>query len=462
MKAVRIVLVTAAFAVSAGTLSPHSVASTVLANATRVEPTTRSTSTQIQHVVIIEQENHSFDNVLGAWCVSTARCNGTTVAKVEINGAQQTRPLAQANDVVANVDHEPDAQDIAVDAGAMDGWADMHGCSKWTNYACLSQYQPSQIPNLVTLASHYAVSDATFEDASSASWGSHLELAAATLDGFLGVNPGNTLTGGIGGAGWGCDSGLTAAWSSDGGVTVQQVPSCVPKPDGSGPFEPSPVRWVPTIMDRMQAAHLSWRLYGLGHGRGGYGWSICPTFADCLYTNQVNNSFQSENKFLSDASSGHLPALSIVTPAAALSQHNAKSMAEGDNYIGQLMTALQASPEWSSTAVFITYDDCGCFYDHVAPPPNRGIRVPMIIASPWVRAGYTDSKNADFASMLAFTEHTFGLAPLARKDARAYDFNGAFDFTQRPLTTVAMTKQTISSAELRYLREHPGDDDDDT
>lgn len=86
----------------------------------------------------------------------------------------------------------------------------------------------------------------------------------------------------------------------------------------------------------------------------------------------------------------------------------------------------------------------------------------MVIASPWVRAGYTDSTDADFASMLAFTEHTLGLTPLARKDANAYDFSGAFDFTQRPLAPVAMTKQKIPQSELRYIREHPDAAGDDT
>lgn len=290
MRNISIVLATSAVAAAIGLLPAPRVVPAHSASPPESTPTTRTT-TPIKHIIIIEQENHSFDNVLGAWCVKSRRCNGTTVATVKISGTRQTMPLARANDVVAGVDHEPDAQNAAVDGGAMDGWANIHGCKRFTHYACLSQYQPAQIPNLIALARHYAVSDATFEDASAASWGSHVELAAGTLDGFLGVNPGDSLTGGVGGAGWGCDSGQTAEWSPDGGATVQLVPSCVPEPDGSGAFEPTPVHWVPTIMDRLDAARLSWRLYGLGHGKGGYGWSICPTFADCLYSSQAANAF---------------------------------------------------------------------------------------------------------------------------------------------------------------------------
>jgi hypothetical protein len=66
-------------------------------------------------------------------------------------------------------------------------------------------------------------------------------------------------------------------------------------------------------------------------------------------------------------------------------------MAVGDNWIGQVVSAIENGPQWSSTAIFLTYDDCGFFYDHVAPPSGLGIRVPMIIASPCARPGYTSA-----------------------------------------------------------------------
>ena len=86
-------------------------------------------------------------------------------------------------------------------------------------------------------------------------------------------------------------------------------------------------------------------------------------------------------------------------------------------------------PDWSSTAVFITWDDFGGFYDQV-PPPNTldangqqaGPRVPLIIVSPYAKPGYTDTSPTTFAGILGYTEHTFGLAPLGVNDAQAYDF----------------------------------------
>jgi phospholipase C len=137
-------------------------------------------------------------------------------------------------------------------------------------------------------------------------------------------------------------------------------------------------------------------------------------------------------------------------------------MLQGDNWIGQVVQAVMKTSDWASTAIFITYDDCGCFYDHVAPPAGMGVRMPMVIVSPYARPGYTDSTIASFASMLAFTEHVFGLQPLSSADAGAYDYANAFDATRTtggsppPLATRAIPRR-----EQRYIARHPADLDKD-
>jgi phospholipase C len=128
------------------------------------------------------------------------------------------------------------------------------------------------------------------------------------------------------------------------------------------------------------------------------------------------------------------------------------SMLQGDNWIGQVVAALEAGPEWGSTAVFITYDDCGCFYDHVAPPHNpdgtqQGPRLPLVIVSPYARAGFTDSTPATFASILAFTEHSFALPALGANDGAAYDFAAAFNYKQPGLRGVPMRQSPIPPGE---------------
>jgi phospholipase C len=112
-------------------------------------------------------------------------------------------------------------------------------------------------------------------------------------------------------------------------------------------------------------------------------------------------------------------------------------MLTGDNWINQIVSAIQVSPDWSSTAIFITYDDCGCMYDHVPPPNGWGVRLPMVIVSPYAKLGFSDSTPTTVAGVLAFAEHVFGLAPLNSTDGSAYDFSRSFCFSGPPRCTPA-------------------------
>jgi phospholipase C len=408
----------------------------------------RPFTTPIRHVVILYQENHSFDETLGALCVQDIRCDGA-ISGTASDGTPI--PLTGASDVVPNVDHSVGSQTVAIDGGRMDGFSRINGCTP-PGFGCYVQFQPSQIPNLAALAEAFVISDRTFELHAVPSWGSHLDLVTANLDGFTGDNP-TVPSGTTVGSGWGCDSEQTAVWSGLRG-TFQTVPSCIPRKGGSGPFASTPVHWVPTIMDRLDAAGLSWRLYNVKPSAAGYQWAICPSFAECIYGPQ-NNDVSDLTKVVQDARTGRLPNVALVQPSQRVSQHNGASMLAGDNWIGQVVGAIENGPEWNSTAIFITYDDCGCFFDHVAPPTGLGVRVPMIIVSPYARPRYTDSAVASFASMLAYTENVFALGPLSRADASAYDYTNSFNYGQRPLAPVPMRSRPVPASSLRWIRAHP-------
>jgi phospholipase C len=453
----------------------------------------------IRHVVIINQENHSFDNMLGFLCADVAagrvvrpgyasQCDGQTTATLP-DGTSY--PLAQSPDFGAKAEHNIAAQQRAIDGGHMDGFAQNKGCGASSGYACLSGYGVLQgtcgaagsetcIPNLAALAENFAISDRTFEFRATPSWSGHMVLGSATMDGFQGDNPKPSKQTSQRGPGWGCDSYRDAQWWN--GSRYIRVPSCVPQADGTGPYRPSPVPHVPTIFDRMDAAGASWRIYGVPDAPGTtpYGWAICPTFADCLLTQQAAN-FVFVDQFAADATAGSLPAFSIVTPRVHKSQHPPASTSVGDNYLGSIIGALERGPGWSSTAIFLTYDDCGCFYDHVNPleeNPEWGIRVPMIIISPYSKQGYTDSAPATFASLLTFTERVFDLPPLypcaSSSDPNcsddvtnggslpAYDFWNSFDFSQLPLAPVRMVRTELPRAEARWLAAHPNAGADET
>jgi phospholipase C len=432
------------------------------------EHSAQGATSPIQHVVIIDMENHSFDNVLGQLCIKDARqnadgykCDAASQGKLS-NGT--TINLSKATDLVPSVAHDNAAQDTAINGGKMNGFDKIAWCGSDGGYKCYSQFSPDQIPNTAALARQFAISDHTFEQHSIPSWGSHMILAASQLDGFRGNNP-YAADGVTPGPGWGCNSNKVAGWRASSQDSWQPEPSCIPKQDGSGPFEPSPVKWVPTIFDRMDNAtpKISWKIYtanpsGSDPAKGtGYIWSMCPYFADCLYTSQANNMVQTSN-LITDAQKGTLPNVSFAIPEDGKSQHNGFSMKVGEDWINSLITPLMNGPEWSSTAIFLTQDDCGCFYDHVPPPahtPKLGIRVPMIIISPYAKSGYTDNSVASMSSPLAYIEHNFGLSPLSKADQSAYDYSNSFNYTQTPLGPAKLSSQTIPKKERNYIRTHP-------
>lgn len=473
---------TGAIATFVGAVAPPTPTPTPTATPT---PTpTPPPGSPIKHVVVIYQENHSFDEVLGDWCLTSGRCDEGFNITQPVTLAGGVKVATQVSpDIVPNVNHSVASQVAAMDGGLMDGWASVAGCGKTSNlsgsmpYGCLTYYTPAEIPDLTGLASNFAISDATFSMADSPSWGGHLYVVSPTTDQFNGNNPvppSPKPSGWTSGPGWGCDSNLVAQWiDPKTGITSMQ-PSCIPDPalsrPNGGAFEPTSAQYVPTIMDRLDQAGQSWRLYTSSPGDGGYIWAVCPSYAECLDTNQAKGMVPLQ-QVLTDAAAGSLPAYSLVLDGSGtyggVVQHNNMSMATGDNWIGRVVEAIEDGPDWNSTAIFITYDDCGCFYDHVAPGLNpdgtqQGIRVPMVIVSPYARPGYTDSTPATFASILAYVEQNFGLAALGANDAGAYAFSNTFDYSQSPRPGVPMRVQAIPQSEQQYLAAHPPDPDDPT
>jgi phospholipase C len=425
----------------------------------------------IQHVVVLYLENHSFDNVLGYWCdAHRGRCplrgkpsGGGMPSSVRLSNGAVVRP-GVTPDLVPGVDHSVRGQQLAIDGGNMDGWWQVNGCQPRTHYACISGYRPGQIPNVTALANKFAISDNTFSMADSPSWGGHLYAVAPSLDRFTGDNP-VPAKGVAPHPGWGCDSDKVTPWVPVSGPT-RMVPSCIPDYSipglkNGGAFRATPASFMPTILDRLHAKGLSWQIYGQptppttqANLQRGYIWDICPSFAECLDTSNHAHNLPAP-MFVKSARAGKLPSFSVVTPGgadAANSQHNGFSMAAGDNWIGQVVSAIMNGPEWRSTVLFITWDDCGCFYDHVPPAPNldgtpRGPRSPLIIVSPFARHGFTDTKATTFAGILAFVEKTFGLSPLGVNDARAYPFTNAFNFGQAPLGPARMVTTPVPKGE---------------
>jgi phospholipase C len=115
-----------------------------------------------------------------------------------------------------------------------------------------------------------------------------------------------------------------------------------------------------------------------------------------------------------------------------------------------MLNALMRGPAWASTALFLTWDDFGGFYDHVAPQQidgfGLGFRVPLLVISPYAKKGYIDHTPYEFSSMLRFAEDILGLAPLTKRDLGANDMFNAFDFTQQPRSPLILRQRTCKVA----------------
>ena len=226
---------------------------------------------------------------------------------------------------------------------------------------------------------------------------------------------------------------------------------------------------MPTIADRMEEAGRTWGIYGAVNPtvkaqKGPYKWAICPTFAECLYGPQKNDMHQA-SQLLSDAHEGKLPNFSILTPSAgkngtvtgATSQHNGTSMIIGDNWIGEEVSAIQNGPDGASTTIFIYYDDCGCFYDHVPPPAGLGIRLPLVVVSPYAKRGLHRSQRGDQLVDPRVRRERARRRTVDEQDEGAYDFEEAFNYSQSPTAPFHFKKAAVPKSS-QNLPPPPPDD----
>ena len=140
------------------------------------------------------------------------------------------------------------------------------------------------------------------------------------------------------------------------------------------------------------------------------------------------------SRFYTDLSRGHLPRFSFIRPGFGYSEEPREDISEGDAWLGQLVNAVGHSRYWRSTALFITYDEGGGFWDPVPPPvaSGYGTRTPFVIVSPWARQGVFQQRLTN-VSILSFMQHLWHMPPLTRLNAQQNDLAGAFDFRRRRL-----------------------------
>jgi acid phosphatase len=204
-----------------------------------------------------------------------------------------------------------------------------------------------------------------------------------------------------------------------------------------------PPQTMPNIGERLSEAGVSWVWYSSGWdvalgGKPIEGVHPLPTFFKkyAYGTRQGRRHVKDESELLKSLKNKSLPAVSFVTQFAPYDEHPGHSpVLESERHIRGLIEKVKHSPEWDKTAIIVTYDDFGGWYDHVAPPEGDrwgpGGRLPMLVVSPYARKGYVDHTTYNTTSILRFIEWRYGLKPLAKRDAEANNLLGAFDFEKQ-------------------------------
>jgi phospholipase C len=212
-----------------------------------------------------------------------------------------------------------------------------------------------------------------------------------------------------------------------------------------------------TLTDLLEAKSLTWRYYtppgpAIWIGPNAIK-HICgpnappPNGTACVGAGWTNNVILDQKQILTDITNNQLKDVSWVIPRGQDSDHAGNVGTTGPSWVASVVNAIGTSPYWANTAIFITWDDWGGWYDHVAPPQVLqganctqwgcgyvyGFRVPLIVVSPYVKAQHISHAQHDFGSILKFIETTFSLPSLGYADAAADDFSDCIDLTQTPL-----------------------------
>jgi len=406
---------------------------------------------KIKHVVVIMQENRSFDSYFGTYPGANglprdSRGNFTTCIP-DPNAGKCSAPYHDPNLTNAGGPHYKNSAEEDIDGGKMDGFVRVdeasglsHGGDLDTNaLGCATTLRPPacvdvmgyhdqrEIPNYWAYANNYVLQDRMFEPSLSWSLVSHLYMVSAwsalcphSPDASSCVSE-NTFP----------DADGVPATSNPllSQITGAAVGILQPADGDDLPNSPQPPDFAWTdITYLLYKHHVSWGYYvqrgtepDCASGAATCApvpqvvstpeiWNPLPDFATVHQDNQLGN-IQDSNNIFTAAADGTLPAVSWVIPSGDDSEHPPGSILAGQQHVTNVINALMRGPEWNSTAVFLAWDDWGGFYDHVVPPSvdgqGYGLRVPGLVISPYARRGFIDHQQLSFDAYLKFIEDDF-------------------------------------------------------
>ena len=416
--------------------------------------------TQVRHIIIIVQENRTPDNLFHGLTLP-----GADIANSGLDSKGQTITLQKiALDNSYDLSHKHNAFLEMYDGGKMDG-ANLIACRPKQDCPKFPQYRyvdPSNVVPYFEIATNYGFANRMFETNQGPSFPSHQFFLSGTsapsttsLD-FAAEEPNLKST--VYGNGCIADS-------------QQSVPLI--DPSGSEGTALYPCYEHPTLTDLLDGAGVSWRYYTALLGEGGWIWTGPLAMSHmCVSSGPggacTGTDFSGEKVFfgpaqiLTDIQNGELANVSWVIPDAGESDHPEINNGSGPSWVSSVVNAVGESPYWDSSVIFITWDDWGGWYDHVAPPIDPtygyyeyGFRVPLLVVSPYTPQGTVSNTVLDVGSLLKFVEETFDLPSIQSldpsintnyADERANAPSDFFDFSAppRPFVAISAAKTHLS------------------
>ncbi len=422
---------------------------------------------KIQHVVVIMQENRSFDSYFGTYPGADGipmRHGRPKVCVPDPMTRDCARPFHDRNDRNLGGPHSQDNALGDINGGKMNGFIAQQtqartGCEQLFNPACgrgvslgrpdvMGYHDGADIPNYWAYAKNFVLQDHMFQSDASWSLPSHLYMVSEWSARCR--TPGDAMSCVNNDQIAGRPAGLPAAQPRD--LEPAEPELRVDRPHL--PAAQGGVSWgyyvfsgtEPRLRRRrgavVQAGEPGPKTPGI--------WNPLPYFSTVQQDKQLSN-IQSLQDFFTQAKAGKLPAVSWIDPNGTVSEHPPALVSTGQTYVTGVINALMRSPDWSSTAIFLAWDDWGGFYDHVKPPRvdvnGYGLRVPGLVISPYARKGYIDHRTLSFDAYVKFIENDFlggqrldpatdgrpDPRPDVREDApQLGNIAHDFDFTQPP------------------------------
>ncbi len=416
-------------------------------------------TSRIQHLIFIVQENHSFDNYFGTYpgvnglSLDTSiplDPNQTSLGYVHPFHLNVTQPImiwgdelppgvADPDDLQPvnsaapfHLDTESIGRDLshawsvahmAYDNGKMDGFVAAEGSTLTMGY-----YDRSDIPYYWDYANQYVLDDNFFSSMMGPSFPNHLYIVSGTNGPVSNLPPLCLQT--------------PCKWIQNGGV--------VDNPPSDYNWQGLSLDWS-TLAQELSNANVQWSWYdGEARPTKPNIWDVLPLFT--YFQNnpdQLVEHVRNTQAFVNAIQNGQLPAVSWIIPGGWVpptypaackgrlpSEHPPARSDCGMDYVSYLVNQVMQSQYWQSSAIIITWDDYGGFYDHVPPPQvdafGEGFRVPTLVISPWAKHAFIDHTQYEFASLLRLAEDNFNLPLLGTRDMTANNMMNSFDFNQSP------------------------------